>query len=128
MATSGKTSARSRAGVRSADVTKALDSLTDAVARAQTATKAVRRDLGRSPLRATLARDVERLVSDLRRDAGKLDRAVRKDLREAVTAAPAAKKKTTAKKKTAAKKTTAKKPAAKKTTAKKTTAKRRGSR
>lgn len=116
MAVSGKAAARGRVGVRGADVTKALDSLTDAVARARGATQAVRRDLGRSPLRATLVRDVERLVRDLRRDAGKLDRAVRKDLREAVTTKPAAKK-PTAKKKAAAKKTTAKK----------TTAKRRGS-
>ncbi len=119
MAASKKTSARSRTPVHSADVTKALDSLTDAVARAQTAVKAVRSDLGRSPLRATLARDVERLVRDLRRDAGKLDRAVRKDLRQAVTTKPAAKK-PAAKKKAAAKKPAAKKPTAKKAAAKRT--------
>jgi hypothetical protein len=119
MAASGKTSARSRTAVRSADVTKALDSLTDAIARAQTAAKAVRSDLGRSPLRATLARDVERLVRDLRRDAGKLDRAVRKDLRQAVTTKPAAKK-PAAKKPAAKKKAVAKKKTAKKTTARRT--------
>ncbi len=119
MAASGKTAGRSRTAVRSADVTKALDSLTDAIARAQTAAKAVRSDLGRSPLRATLVRDVERLVRDLRRDAGKLDRAVRKDLRKAVATKPAAKKpaakKPAAKKKSVAKKKTAKKTAARRT-------------
>lgn len=122
MAASGKTSARSRVGAGSGDVTKALDALSDAVARAQVAASAVRRDLGRSPLRATLARDIERLVRDLRRDAGKLDRAVRKDLHDAVTT-PVAKKPTANKRKAATKKTTAKK-----TTAKKTVAKSRGSR
>jgi len=105
-----KTPARRPAGARASDVTKALDALNDAITRAQTAAKAVRADVGRSSLRADLARDVERLIRDLRRDAGKLDRAVRSDLRKVVGP---------------------KKPAgatAKKTTAKKTTAKKAGTR
>ncbi len=114
-----RTAASRPAAGRGGDVTKALDTLNDAISRAQTAAKAVRADVGRSPLRANLARDVERLIRDLRRDAGKLDRAVRADIRKAVSAEkPAARK-------PAAKKTTARKPAAKKTTAKKTTAARR---
>ena len=99
---------------RSADVTRALDALSDATTRAQNAAKAIRADLGRSPLRADLVRDVERLARDLRRDVSRLDRAVRSDLRKAVTA-----------KKPAAKKPAAKKPAAKKPAAKKPAAKRR---
>ncbi len=108
-----KAPARRPAAPRTSDVTKALDALNDAVARAQTAAQAVRSDLGRSPLRADLVRNVEGLVRDLRRDASKLDRAVRADLRKATAAKkPATKKPAT--KKPAAKKPAAKKPAARK--------------
>ena len=123
-----KTPARRPAVPSGADVTKALDTLNDAISRAQAAAKAVRADLGRSQLGADLARDVERLVSTLRRDVAKLDRAVRADIRKATKATPAAPKpaarkpattkaaaaKPAAKKAPAAKKPAARKPAAKK--------------
>ena len=101
-----KTPARRPAAARGSDATKALDALNDAITRAQTAAKAVRADIGRSSLRVDLVRDVERLISDLRRDAGKLDRAVRADIRKAVSPkkpAPTTARKSTAKKTTAAK-------------------------
>lgn len=123
MAVARKTPARRPAVPRAADVTKALEALTDAIARAQAAAKSVRADLGRSTLAADIVRDIERLVRDLRRDAGKLDRAVRADIRKAVGAkAPAAKTTTAAK--PAAKKPAARKPAAKKPAARKPAAKR----
>jgi len=122
MAPARKTPARRPTAPSGADVTKALDALNDTFTRAQAAAKAVRADVGRSPLRATLVRDVERLVRDLRRDASKLEGAVRADIRKAVGAKkPAAKK--PAAKKTAARKSAAKKPAAKKP-AKKTAARK----
>ncbi len=114
MATARKSTTRGPATARGADVTKALDALNDATTRAQTAAKAIRADLGRSPLRADLVRNVERLARDLHRDASKLDRAVRSDVRKAISA-----------KKPAAKKSAVKKPAVKKAAAKKTTAARR---
>lgn len=104
-----KTPAKRRPAAGRPDVTKALDSLNDAIDRAQTAAKAVREDLRRTSLGADLAKDVEKLLRDLRRNAGQLDRKVRADLRKAVGPA----------KKPAAKKAAAKKPAAKKPAAKK---------
>ncbi len=99
-----KSPARRPAGARGGDATKALDALNDAITRVQTAAKAVRADVGRSSLRADLVGDVERLIRDLRRDAGKLDRAVRADIRKAIsTKKPAG----TAARKTTARKTTA---------------------
>lgn len=98
-----KTPAKRRPGAGGPDVTKALDALNRALDSAQTAAKSVRADLRRSPIGTDLARNVEKLLRDLRRDAGKLDRQVRADVRKAV--APA--------KKTAARKPAAKKPAAK---------------
>ena len=59
-----KSPAKRRPTGTATDVTKALDALNDAIARAQDAAKAVRGDLRTSPLRANLARDVERLVRD----------------------------------------------------------------
>ena len=106
-----KTPARRSAAARGGDATKALDALNDAITRAQTAAKAVRADVGRSSLGADLVADVERLIRDLRRDAGKLDRAVRADIRKAIgPTKPGG---------TAAKKTTARKTTARKTTASK---------
>jgi len=98
-----KTPARRPAAARGGDATKALDALNDAITRAQTAAKAVRADVGRSSLGADLVADVERLIRDLRRDAGKLDRAVRADIRKAISPTKPAgtAKKTTAKKTTA---------------------------
>ena len=117
-ASAKKVPAKRRSAGDGADITRALDALNDAIARAQSAATAVRTDLRTSPLRANLARDVERLVRDLRRNAGKLDRAVRADIRKTVGSQKSAAKKP------AAKKPAAKKPAAKRAAAKKTAAKR----
>lgn len=54
MATARKSAARRSVTPGAADVTKALDALSDATERAQSAAKAIRADLGRSPLRADL--------------------------------------------------------------------------
>ena len=121
-----KPAAKRPAAPSRADVTKALDALNDAIERAQTAAKAVRDDLSRSTLPHDLARDVEKMVRDLRRDAGKLDRAVRAEIRKAVGASKPAAKKPAARKpaaKKAAAKPAAKKPAARKPAAKKAAAK-----
>jgi len=114
-----KTPAKRRPAAGRPDVTKALDTLNDAIDRAQTAAKAVRADLRRSSLGPDVVKNVEKLLRDLRKDAGQLDRRVRADLRKAV--APA--KKAPAKK-PAAKKRAAKKPAAKRA-AKKPAARKR---
>ncbi len=130
------------AAPRNADLTKALDALNDAIGRAQSAAKSVREDLAGSTLPRDLVGNVERLMRDVRRDAAKLDKAVRADIRKAVSGAkkPAAKKPAAAAKKpaaavkkvaaaakkpaaAAAKKPAAKKPAAKKPAARKPAAK-----
>lgn len=114
-----KTPAKRRSGAGGPDVTKALDSLNDAIERAQAAAKAVREDLRRSSLGSDVVKNVEKLLRDVRSDARKLNSAVRADLRKAVGPA----KKTTARK-PAAKKAAARKPAAKKPAARKPAAKR----